>query len=47
MDWLKKDLEQIKKIKKDYQDKIKKKPAVIDLKKWHKTRKLPKSNELF
>ena len=47
MESIKKDLEQIKQIKKSYQDRINKRPEVVDLKKNYKMKKLPKSKPLF
>jgi hypothetical protein len=47
MELIKKDLEQIKQIKNNYQDRIKKRPDVIDLKKNFKMKKLPKSKPLY
>jgi hypothetical protein len=47
MECIKKDLEQIKQIKKNYQDRINKRPEVVDLKKSYKMKKLPKSKPLY
>lgn len=47
MESIKKDLESIKLIKKNYEARIKKRPDVVDLKKNYKMKRLPKSKPLY